>query len=523
MRTLHLLLLSGGLQTVAEVEAQRPPILWSHTYGGSNADWIGDVEPCADGGYIVAGRTISNDGDVSGNHDPLGHVPDVWLLKLDSSGVLQWQQCYGGAHIDFPFRVVQMPDSGFLVVGATVSNSGDVSGWHGDVDGWVFRTDAAGVVVWQRCLGGSAEDELWDVVVMPDGGAVLLGSTKSNDGDVSGLHGTVDDAWLVRLDANGTLLWQRCLGNTDNDYGRAMVAGPNGTFTILADRYSSPNCPWGSYELWLFNVDSLGTSAWSTCLGGSGFDYGRALANTMDGGYLVGGATGSIDHDAVGNHDTTGNFNDAFLARVDSNGDPLWTGVFGGSQHDAFEHVLELPDGSVRALGWTNSADGNVTGPLGSRDLWLAELTAGGTLSAAWCYGGSGTDEGFDAELLADGSLVIGADCGSQNGDVQGTSGWIDHWIFKIASPDDPTANPGMTRTENKLQVAVGSDALEVRCAACAPGRVELLDTQGRLLCTTHGLNGQARIPAQGLPAGGYLVRWHDAQARRSVRVLLPR
>ena len=175
---------------------------WKKTLGGSYGDGAESIQQTDDGGYIVAGYTCSNDGDVDGNH---GYC-DFWVVKLDENGTIQWQKCLGGRYLDLAYSIQQTSDGGYIVVGETRSNDGDVSGWHGGYDEngdpkpdmWIVKLDSNGNIQWQKCLGGSDYDVAESVQRTSDGGYIVAGWTSSNNGDVSGNHG-VSDFWIIKL------------------------------------------------------------------------------------------------------------------------------------------------------------------------------------------------------------------------------------------------------------------------------------------------------------------------------------
>ncbi|MDN5355316.1 MAG: hypothetical protein PWQ43_258 [Rikenellaceae bacterium] len=142
----------------------------------------------------MAGGTWSNDGDMSGNHG--GY--DALVVKLNSSGNIEWQKCLGGTDNDFANSIQQSSDGGFIVAGETKSNDGDVSGNHGVYDYWVVKLNSSGDIEWQKCLGGTDYDYAYSIHQTSDGGFIVAGNTASNDGDVSGNHGA-SDAWVVKL------------------------------------------------------------------------------------------------------------------------------------------------------------------------------------------------------------------------------------------------------------------------------------------------------------------------------------
>jgi gliding motility-associated-like protein len=235
----------------------RGKIQWQKCYGGSGlneGDGARSIQLTPDHGYVVAGVASSNDGDVTGNHD--GYGQDYWIIKLDSTGNLQWQKCYGGSDNDWANSIQVTPDHGFIVAGFASSNNGDVGGNHiGYITGgttfgdyWVIKLDSAGNLRWQRCYGGSSEEDMANSIQpTPDGGYVVAGYSHSNDGDVSGNHGSAD-YWIVKINDGGGIEWKKCYG-------------------------------------------------------GSGLDEAEFIQPTPDGGYIVAGSSSSNDDDVSGNHD----------------------------------------------------------------------------------------------------------------------------------------------------------------------------------------------------------------------------
>jgi hypothetical protein len=151
----------------------------------------------------MVGQSYSNDGDVSGNHGGNG---DAWIVKLNSIGEIQWQKCLGGSNLDIAGAIQPTSDDGYVMAGYTHSNDGDVSGNHGgNDDAWVVKLNSTGEIQWQKCLGGSGDDQAFDIQPTADGGYIMVGQSSSNDGDVSGNHGGNGDAWIVKLNSTGEI------------------------------------------------------------------------------------------------------------------------------------------------------------------------------------------------------------------------------------------------------------------------------------------------------------------------------
>jgi hypothetical protein len=162
------------------------------------------------------GESVSNDGDVWGGHGGF----DVWLTKTDANGDLSWQKAIGGSIGDYGYDVEETPGGGYVIAASTSSSDGDLWNIHGGDDAWVVRLDPFGGLLWQRPLGGTADERFFSVALSSED-YLFAGSTNSLNGNVGALHGLVD-AWLVRLDPEGDIVWQRTFGGTDTDEAHSL-------------------------------------------------------------------------------------------------------------------------------------------------------------------------------------------------------------------------------------------------------------------------------------------------------------
>jgi len=211
---------SGGNETNIQLTLQK-------CLGGSLSDQGYEVLSSLDGSYLVAGYTRSKDGDVSGNHGS----SDVWVVKMDPSGTIQWQKCFGGSNPDYAYSATQTADGGYLTGGLTFSNDGEVSGKHGDADLWVVKLDSSGTLQWQKCLGGSDNDLAESIIQTTDGGYLIGGMSASNDDDVSGNHGS-NDYWVAKLDLSGSIQWQKSLGGSSGDWAESVIQTVDGGYLV---------------------------------------------------------------------------------------------------------------------------------------------------------------------------------------------------------------------------------------------------------------------------------------------------
>src|SRR5690606_22021831 len=280
--------------------AQAPAIQWEQSYGGSDYDEAHAIQQTADGGYIVAGWSRSNNGDISNNHGE----GDFWVVKLDNTGILQWQISLGGSDGDGAWAIQQSTDNGYIIAGSSSSNNGDVSGNHGGDDFWVVKLDNGGALQWQKSLGGAFLDVAHTIQQTTDGGYILAGQSNSVNGNVSGNHGSAD-FWVVKIDNTGTLQWQKSLGGSLLDIAHSIQQTTDGGYIVAG--YSSSNDGnvsgnHGGADYWVVKLDNTGTLQWQKSLGGSGDDIANAVQQTTDGGYIVTGYSNSNDGDVSGNH-----------------------------------------------------------------------------------------------------------------------------------------------------------------------------------------------------------------------------
>jgi len=405
----------------------QPTIQWQKCLGGSNQDGANSIQQTVDGGYIVAGVTSSNDGDVTGNHGG----DDFWIVKLDGSGNIQWQKCLGGSGGDYAYSIQKTSDSGYIIAGSTGSNNGDVTGNHGSVDYWVVKLDGVGNLQWQKCFGGTNDDTGSWIQQTNDAGYIIAGFTESVDGDVNGNHGNFD-YWVVKLDASGTLQWQKCLGGTGNDFARFIRQTSDGGYTVVGSTNSNDGDVTGNHgivDYWIAKLDSLGTLQWQKCLGGTNDDDGYSIQQLIDGGFIVAGYAESNDGDVSGNH----GINDYWIVKLDSTGTLQWQKCYGGAGNDLAWYIQQATDGGYLVAGFAQSNDGDVTGNHGGRDFWILKLDGSGMLQWEKSLGGTGSDEAGSVQQTTDGGFIIAGWTNSTNGDVTSNHGDWDYWVVKLS------------------------------------------------------------------------------------------
>ena len=480
--------------TYCQVEMQ-----WQKCYGGTNTERAYSIQQTTDGGYIAAGITGSNDGNVSGNNGS----GDIWVVKTDLQGNIQWQKCLGGTSGETATSIQQTTDGGYIVAGNTSSNNGDVSGYHGNYDFWVVKLDSQGNIIWQKCLGGTNSEFAYSIQQTTDGGFIVAGYTHSTDGDVSGNHGD-RDCWVVKLNATGTLQWQKCLGGTSADEAQSVQQTSDGGFIVAGQTISNDgdvSGNHGSKDLWVAKLDATGTLLWQKCLGGTNPDEAQSIQQTSDGGYIVAGITGSNDGDVLGNHGAI----DFWVVKLDANGTIQWQKCLGGTGYDWAYSIQQNSDGGFIVAGHSNSTDGDVIGNHGLYDFWVVKLNANGTLLWQKCLGGTSSDEAKSVQQTTDGGYIVAGQTFSNDGDVSGLYGGEDLWVVKLIETNNIFHLENITSELNCLP----NPACE-RVLINLPEftrKVEVYNINGELVQQQVPQKQLAEINAKDLAKGVYVVK----------------
>jgi uncharacterized repeat protein (TIGR01451 family) len=219
----------------------------------------------SDGGYFFAGAASSNDGDLTTHQGTIVWTnPDYWAVKLDTAGILEWQISLGGSAADKPYSTLQTADGGYILAGVSSSLDGDFTGGHGSADAWIVKLDSAGTVDWKKNYGGSAIDFITSIKSTSDGGYFAVGSASSqNNGDVAGSHGS-RDAWVLKLDVNCNLQWQKCLGGSAMEIGTGGFQTADGGYMVVSwtgsnnfDVSGNHSLIYPAYDNWLVKLSAI--------------------------------------------------------------------------------------------------------------------------------------------------------------------------------------------------------------------------------------------------------------------------
>lgn len=453
-----------------------PGIAWQDLLGGSYGETLSSVQQTPDGGYIACGGegSLGGDGNVASSH---GYV-DAWVVKFDPAGNIQWQKSFGGSNYDQGMSIQLTSDGGYVFAGFTKSsNSGDVGQNHGGSDAWVVKLNSSGNLQWQTVLGGSKDDEAYSIRQTSDGGYIFAGVTNATltddinlvDHTFSGGH-----AWVVKLDSTGKVTWQKTYGGNNDDIASTIVQTSDGGYIFDGTTYSDNSGDVGNNhgltDIWVVKLDSVGTIQWTKLLGGNNWDFTSpwfddSIQQTTDGGYVVVGTTSSNFNGDVGLNHGSG---DAWIIKLDNTGNITWQYPFGGSNMDWGTSIRQTPDNGYIFTGTTDSSNSGDVGPsYGNGDYWVGKLDAEGILQWQQPLGGSGIEQAESILPTSDGGYIVtGRSYSSNSGVVAETNhGMNDAWIvnltprFVISVKDSdtgafiPGANVGLYDPQNNTWI----------------------------------------------------------------------
>jgi hypothetical protein len=351
-------------------------IQWQKSFGGSTDEFANDIHQTSDGGYILAGYSESNDSDVAGNY---GHR-DMWIVKIDSVGLIEWQKNYGGSNFEIAYSVQETFDGGYMVGGYSNSTDGDLAGTSSNAQNyWLLKLDQAGLIQWFHLYGGSATDEALSTCQTSDHGYILAGYTYSQNGHVTGYHGN-QDAWIVRTDSMGGILWQKALGGTDSESANCIRQTVDGGFIVACTSSSvdgDVNGNHGGSDCWIVKLDSAGNMEWEKSLGGSGADGANSVYQTVEGGYIVCGYSNSNDGDVTSNQ---GDY-DCWIIKLNYLGNIEWQKSLGGNGIDAANSIVQTSDNGFIVASTVYSGNGDITSNHGNSDYWIVKLDSAQNVS----------------------------------------------------------------------------------------------------------------------------------------------
>ncbi len=319
----------------------------------------------------------------SNNYDPNATEDDG---SCDYGPLLDWVKTYGGSDEDTAISIVKTNDGGFMVLSSTRSTDGDITGkTTTDLDYWLLKLNSDGDKIWDKTYGGSLDDIATDLANTNDGGYIISGYTASTDGDVSENAGSFD-YWIVKVDGSGTIAWEKSWGFEGNDRAFGVIQTSDGGYFA------------------------------------TGF---------LDVGFVEGDEGNDLTDDQ-GTRATQHSLGDYWGIKMDADGNKIWRRYFGGSHIDQSKDIIETADGGFLLIGISESSDFDISNARGANDFWIVKVNAEGDMLWEKSLGGSESDFAYSITNTTDGNFIITGDTRSSDFDISSFKGNADVWVVKF-------------------------------------------------------------------------------------------
>jgi hypothetical protein len=450
---------------------------------------------------------------------------------------------YGGAGTDSGRFVEFTSDGGYIVVGHTTTNS------NGFADMYVLRVNSVGDTLWSKKIGGPGVEQGYTIKLLNDGNYIISGFTTSTSNNSR-------DAYLVKIDDSGNILWEKKYGGSGNDGIEAAFPTPDGGFILTG--YSTSTGTNGSDDLYLVKTDAAGNELWSKFIGGPAQDWGNMVQPTPDGGYIILGITYSfgagggdyylVRTDASGNvmwSKTYGGANldegknirvtsdggfivtgdtdsfgagnsDIYVIKTDANGDSLWTKTYGGADKDVSKMIEPTPDGGYIIAGISRSF--GLTDP----DFWIIKTDGTGSVSWTKEYGGNSNEHCYALRPTSDGGYIAVGHSASF-GNLEQV------YLLKLDANGEATPSSVEQLSMDNILIYPNpiNTALHIDLSNYIPGenlRVELIDQLGRIIYSPMNNDfskSSTTIDMSSFPRGAYLLRFHTGKKVISKSIIL--
>jgi uncharacterized delta-60 repeat protein len=342
---------------------------WAKLYGATThvdccSDAARSVQQTSDGGYVVAGETPG---------------PGAWVLKLDAGGAIDWQKAYGGPFEEKVYCIQQTSDGGYIVTGHVETGGGATY----IADAWVLKLDASGAIDWEKTYGGTNSDYAYGIQQTTDGGYVVAGKTHSFS--VGG-----SDAWVLKLNPDGTVDWEKTYGGTNSDLAHAIQQTTDGGYVVTGETHSFGA---GYSDAWVLKLNPDGTVDWQKTYGETGYDYANAIQQTTEGGYIMTGRT----------HNFGAGDSDAWALKLNPNGTVEWQKAYGGTGYDYANSIQQTTDSGYIVAGGTDSCGA------GCEEAWVLKLNSDGSVDWQKTYGGASSQYAYSVQQTTDGGYIVAA------------------------------------------------------------------------------------------------------------------
>ncbi|WP_460470419.1 T9SS type A sorting domain-containing protein [Emticicia fontis] len=424
-----------SLQTIAQNAIQ-----WQKSMGGKNNEYAYASTPTTDGGYIIVGSTTSNnDGDVPASKAFNGAGgTDIWVVKVNNWGEILWSKTFGGTKDDIATDIIETKDKNILILATTTSTDGDALG-NGTRGGLILlklKTD--GSMIWRKVFAGGfnvgdlaftkADAYSKPTIKATADGNYIIGA------NILPLIKT--DIWLAKITENGQTLWSKTYGSNQNDWVNEVIVCTDGGYLMVGGTEGSnseiPGAGKGYIDIYILKIDAAGTLQWQKGFGGSNLDEAFSGLQLADGSFFIVGESNSTNGDLAENLGEK----DGFILKLANSGSLQWKKQVGGTYSDGLYAIRQSNTGKAFAFGQSNSTMGGVKPKSSFGDVWITQIEENiGVLKESTLLGGADIEIARGAYPTSDGGFIVAASANSVDGDLTQNKGNTDFWLIKTGLP----------------------------------------------------------------------------------------
>jgi hypothetical protein len=489
--------------------------------------------PTNDKGILFVGSEHNTPGGIIPNTDYIGD--NVMVGKIDSNHQLRWIKIYGGNGDDFGASACQTPDGGYAILATTNSADGDVTGYKGQSDVWLVRIDDTGKLLGQKCYGSSLAEGAISIATTVDQGFVLLGVSNGSNGDVPYHYGSYlyDDWLLVKTDSIGTVQWSKDIGGTRHEVNLGSILAVDNNYYLVSSsssrNYDCSDTVWHAgvntnNDNHIIRLDDTGKILWDSSYGGSGDEsIYYAFFDVRDSTIMTIGPANSDDYMVTGLH-VCGDAGDMWLTKVSKNGALLWQKTLGTMQDETGTGICATPNGYITYGQTFPNACHDGTISIGLQDCLLYCVDMSGNILNVKAFGG--VDGERPTSIVPQQNSFIATGVSGSSVFTEGTSNvnssgafitYLDTFALSVAEPYN-----------KQISISVfpnpASSKIIIQLAENMPGNIVVFNGVGEVLYNEKiqpTLIGQKELYTSNWPGGLYFVKWQGADGRTLTKKII--
>ncbi|RYM35595.1 T9SS type A sorting domain-containing protein [Brumimicrobium glaciale] len=495
----------------------------------------GDLNDFARSGIRVNNKTIIGGDSYSGSSGDKTTAnyggSDLWILSLDNSNSLEWQNNFGGASNDLMVKMMETSDGNLLVGSSSESgiNGNKTAPNKGGFDFWLIKLDDLGNEIWQKSYGGSGDEYLGDIVELADGSILLVGQTLSPiSGDKTENSYGQSDCWIVKIDGDGNVIWDKTIGGSD-DEGLTSVAIDENENIIISGSSKSPisglktEGSYGSYDIWVLKLDSNGNILWDKTIGGNGGDLSSNLIYSDNRVYVIGYSLSGIS--GTKTESSRGVF-DIWVTKLDQDGNVLLDRTCGGNNTDQPSQAMITNSGELLVAGVSDSGisgEVEISSHNNSLDFWIIIAdTSDLSIKSQFKFGGD-QDEVSPTILQTENNslLLFGASQSDISGDkTEPNKGQNDFWILEL-STDLSTSD---FNKEESLSIYPNPTSNTFKISNLPSGEsydLNVLDMMGKSVLQSKVSSINNTVNVNSLSPGMYTLQMFDSNKKYTSKLIV--